>query len=433
MLLEVPLSCCISSFCDDPDEVVSQIAAVEPPESTRTASWNVQLTCSVLLHQQDASSPAAPLLDSWPEAPPLPLFCTPADLSHASDDVFKSRVREQQQTAEAQRRFALRDAEKAGDVALATVLADSAAYLDAFALVSSRALQIFPPPPVGARHVLVPLLDLANHADAPTATFFFSPTRGGMMRLHATRELAAGDEVTICYAEGVGSGHFAQYYGFVPHDHRHNCVEIELATLMAGEGWSEERLREHGVLHGCELHELYAPTPAPALLATLGALLAGDWVTRYYGWKADVPADVDLLFSPGADDDVAEAVFRCVRRGAAAAAAQAEAAAAFRVDVGDAAADVAPRSAAAQSVLAEVGQSALTTLRALEVSAGRLEAAFALASAAGESDGGEASARARSLLEAAFAEIAPTAAPIGPERLEAYAAREWDWGTSQYT
>jgi hypothetical protein len=205
VLLEVPLACCLSDFG-------AGEAAIEPPGCTKGMEWTVQLACSVLAHQLDDS----PVLQGWPEPPPVPLLGSDDELALACDDALAARVREQRLWAVGQCALALDAAEAAGDDTLAAALRarDGAPFIEALALVSSRALLLkasrevgitylkpsLPPSPpsppapsacllstpltlrcpteqVGMRRLLVPCLDLANHAERPSALYAFSPSR----------------------------------------------------------------------------------------------------------------------------------------------------------------------------------------------------------------------------------------------------------------
>ena len=104
-------------------------------------------------------------------------------------------------------------------------------FLEALALVQSRALLLKIPRPIGMRHLLVPGLDLSNHAEQPSALYAFSPTRGGVVRLHATRWLEPGDAVTIRYGD-FDNAHFAQQYGFVPASNKLHAVRLPLRCLL---------------------------------------------------------------------------------------------------------------------------------------------------------------------------------------------------------
>ena len=120
-----------------------------------------------------------------------------------------------------------------------TTLATPQRFLEAVALVQSRALLLKIPRPIGRRRLLVPGLDLSNHAERPSALYAFSPTRGGVVRLHATRWLEPGDAVTIRYGD-FDNAHFAQQYGFVPAANKLHAVRVPLRCVLppraAGEG-----------------------------------------------------------------------------------------------------------------------------------------------------------------------------------------------------
>lgn len=76
-----------------------------------------------------------------------------------------------------------------------------------------------------------PFLDMANHAETPTANFTTGPD--GSMHLYALRDMSAGDEVTICYDGGsYSSRRFFELYGFAPRDGSVHDVELLLPKGM---------------------------------------------------------------------------------------------------------------------------------------------------------------------------------------------------------
>ena len=285
VLLEVPLACCLSDFG-------AGEAAVEPPSWANGMEWTVQLACSVLAQRAVNS----PLLADWPEAPPVPLLCDADELSLACDEALASRVREQRLWALGQCALALGAAETAADTEAATTLATPQQFLEAVALVQSRALLLKIPRPIGMRRLLVPGLDLSNHAEQPTALYTFSPTRGGVVRLHATKWLEPGDAVTIRYGD-FDNAHFAQQYGFLPASNiKLHAVHLPLRCLLppmadgkgsatgaeeaegeaeeAGEEVQGERFSALGV-DGAKRLELHSSAPGRELLTTLYAVLSG--------------------------------------------------------------------------------------------------------------------------------------------------------------
>ena len=91
VLLEVPLSCCLSDFGSDPTAVYG---AALPPAYSASLPWNVQLACSVLAARSAADGCFAPFLASWPEPPPLPMSCEPEELALACDKGLELRADE---------------------------------------------------------------------------------------------------------------------------------------------------------------------------------------------------------------------------------------------------------------------------------------------------------------------------------------------------
>ena len=455
VLLEVPLACCLSTFADE------TTSAIEPPNCSKDAAWDVQLTCAVIQHRGDSTSAVARLLESWPEAPPAPLFCAPEEVALANDGLgrFGEKIEELQIDSERERCVAMRIAHQTGDDRLASALAEPRAYREALALVRSRALAISATPPTSVRYVLCPMIDLANHEAEPTAFYHWSPVActGGAVRLVATRALRAGEAITLRYADDVPNRHYAQCYGFIPRDNHQNGVETYLADVLrsaampevdlgsaagsaaATSEWTTERMAALGVTDdgvGWEnRHILYSSAPSAWLLTTLRALLSGSSVVAFLNTRV-AAADMNT-FRPhhdvapflAGDEAVAEAAFRCIRDAASAAAARVVAAA-------EATPPSKPMSAPA-ALLVELREDTLSTLTALEANAAGLASAFA--EAAREADDGSAAddgahARALAELEAAMAQHAkaPPPHPFEPAVLEDYAQRQWDWHAKSY-
>lgn len=198
VLLEVPLSLCISDFG------AMAPVATEPPSFAADLPWNVQLACAVL-----AQPSSSEILTSWPEAPALPMFaCSEDEVAELTcdEELARRAASECEWCIEQYAAIAAAAGEHGASVAPLD------AFQDAMALVWSRALRIRGPRDTGLRRLLVPGLDLANHAETPSAIYAFSPTKGGVVRLHAAKRLEAGEAVTICYGDELSSSHFALYY-----------------------------------------------------------------------------------------------------------------------------------------------------------------------------------------------------------------------------
>ena len=453
VLLEVPMACCLSDFG-------AGEAAVEPPSWTSGMEWTVQLACSVLA-QRAANSP---LLADWPEAPPVPLLCEADELSLACDEALASRVREQRLWALGQCALALGAAEAAADTASATTLAAPRPFLEALALVQSRALLLKIPRPIGMRHLLVPGLDLSNHAEQPSALYAFSPTRGGVVRLHATRWLEPGDAVTIRYGD-FDNAHFAQQYGFVPASNKLHAVRLPLRCLLppkadgeasgtaTGTEGAEGELEEGGEeaegeeaegeeaeggqlsalgVDGAERFELHTSAPAKELLPALHAVLTGRAVDPARGACACGDWDGGKVGGFGVGDEARAAhALRGVAHAAAAEARRIKA-------VAEAAEARAPQPASeAAAVLRALRCSNLQLLESCTASTTRLSKMFETAAGEGSEQGGGAGGgvglAARMALEAAVMEAEPPPCPMSGRELEGYAKRAWDWEGGVYT
>lgn len=104
-----------------------------------------------------------------------------------------------------------------------TVGADALGW--AVAASSSRAFALG-----GRERVLCPVIDIGNHAPKGEASCELRGTRGGAVELVATRDLAAGDEVSYCYGARLSNDDFLLDYGFVPARNAHDDVQLAWAA-----------------------------------------------------------------------------------------------------------------------------------------------------------------------------------------------------------
>lgn len=135
-----------------------------------------------------------------------------------------------------------------------------------------------------------------THPDPPTAggspaalfAYASAGAAGASIRLYAARPLLCGNEVTITYGDH-SSGHFAQYYGFVPKTNPHDTFTVSLLQLLRASGvpppkggWGPD-----GWDAACELLErkfrlqtnglqLRANAPDESLVLAVRAALAGE-------------------------------------------------------------------------------------------------------------------------------------------------------------
>lgn len=347
VLLEVPLSLCISDGSDDDGSAPLAGAA---PRWTWTLPWNVQLAMGIL-HRQRAGADLDPFLESWPATPPpLPTTCEAAELALASDPSLADKADEaffwldqqywRAREAAAQHRGA--DAADADDN-----FPTPSRFRSAMELVWSRCLRASTAEH-GVRRVLVPLLDLANHEACPTAMYAFASgaSCGPAIRLHAVRALDAGEAVTITYGEH-SSTHFALYYGFVPDANPADSITVTLSDVLSTqpssrlgpeptEGWSaaiDAALAAGGAGDGAgdasaQRFPLFARAPSGALLRTLRALLPGGDAAAaraiattaaaiersLWGLESESLDDIDGEAAAAADDD--EELLRAAGTGA---------------------------------------------------------------------------------------------------------------------
>ena len=409
VLLEVPLACCLSDFGGEDTETV------KPPDYARDQPWDVQLSCSVLAahHAHELA-----LVSSWPKAPVLAMSGSEEEWALACDIELESDLRESRNrcnTAFVQLQDATTEFSASADE-----------FRDAMALVWSRALRIRAPRPVGTRRLLVPGLDLANHAEAPSAFYSYSPTRGGMLRLHAARRLNAGDPVTIKYAD-AGSEHFAALYGFVPAHNRQNAVILPLGRILEAAG-SLITTTDHPHINSDERVALRASAPDERLLALLRSLLSTSTPAKPTGagragvepvwndWQGDMGG---MGGSPGSpeDDALYARALRLVGRAAMAEAEQLSAA-------GTAADTRTPSPGACGQLLITLRRSRITLLSTLSNSMCKLAERF-------EAGGGSAAA-ARTLLEVAIMEAEAAPFPVARRELDRWDKQEWDWDEKCY-
>ena len=214
VLLEVPISACLGEPGDDAIEhadgaIARGVPFQQPPEWANDLPWIARLAVLVL----KASSSGDLFLRSWPSAEvELPMCLEPNVLRHHSHDdgafaeealFLRSWVAEQLACARTAAAAAGDDADPWSE----------AAWRWAVTHVGARVLNVDTGAATGFGEcrLLVPCVDLANHAARPSAIYAFSRSSpcGAAVRLVATRDLRAGDEVTLEYGRRTNA-HFAQ-------------------------------------------------------------------------------------------------------------------------------------------------------------------------------------------------------------------------------
>ena len=453
VLLEVPLSCCLSDAAADPATVGSP--SVQPPPCTTGLDWQVQIACSLLVQRAmmataDDTSPdvLGSGLDGWADTPNLPFLLSDDHLALAGDDDFEHEVRGQREWAAEQLELARAAAEAQEDSVLMDCLRSARPFDEALASVWSRALRIRAPRPIGTRFVLAPLVDLANHDERPSALWEVSATKSGVIRLHATRSLSAGEPVTIAYGNQYDNAHFVRQYGFVPNANNADAVAVPLLRVlqsaheeedelsapsprMARPTWTAERLMSMGVDPNTPSPpKMHALAPSMELLGSLRLLLSGRSISTS---GPCVPGDWDNGKAGGfadGDDAQAAAALRCVARAADSEASRIRClSGAARTAGGASAADSATDTGVGN--LYALHESKLALLTSLAEASDRMALSFSRAhdSASGKS----ASMSARMALQMAVMAAEPQPKPFSPRELEMYARREWDWVAMAYT
>jgi hypothetical protein len=318
VLLEVPLSLTISDIGDGSQPPLPGSA----PAWTSGLPWNVQLALALLERREDVKGSPDPFLESWPsEPPPLPSRCEADELALACDPKLATKASEAYFWLDEQYWLASEALKSSCTDQLETTSEISRQeFRDTLELVWSRCLQLSAGDH-GKRRLLVPYLDLANHANVPSAMYAFASgaTGGPAIRLHAARALKAGEPVTITYGEHTNT-HFALYYGFVPHPNPFDAVEVTLKDVLSvlpsqltgpapEDGWDAaiDALEGSETLEGASAHDafnLYAAGPAAPLWHALVALLPpGSATSEAAAAKAlslTAAAIEDALWGPGA-------------------------------------------------------------------------------------------------------------------------------------
>ena len=147
-----------------------------------------------------------------------------------------------------------------------TVGADALGW--AVAASSSRAFALG-----GRDRVLCPVIDIGNHAPKGEASCELRGTRGGAVELVATRDLAAGDEVSYCYGARLSNDDFLLDYGFVPASNAHDDVQLAWAAggLLAS-ACDVAGIEGQGRAHGGASADGLADWQRAALRAALPAI-----------------------------------------------------------------------------------------------------------------------------------------------------------------
>ena len=145
-------------------------------------------------------------------------------------------------------------------------------------VVSSRTMDSGMPVPHDA---LVPFLDMANHAAVPNAQPAHAQDAPWGYELRALRDVRKGEEVTICYLEGVPNWMFLLQYGFVPRGNPHERLpELPLPKRL---GIPEKSLRATLRSKGARAMEDSAVVAALRLLPLSGR--EEDWWA--WGWEEE--------------------------------------------------------------------------------------------------------------------------------------------------
>jgi len=107
-------------------------------------------------------------------------------------------------------------------------------YSWAAAIVRTRAFELGRSASDGCVLSFVPWLDMLNHACDPSADWGWD---GDGMAVHATRRVAAGDELTVCYGQRDNDG-FLLWGGFVVRDNAADTVQAFASLREAAHWWA---------------------------------------------------------------------------------------------------------------------------------------------------------------------------------------------------
>jgi hypothetical protein len=288
VLLQVPLTAVLA----DASEV--QLTQGAAPAWTAPLPSMVQLAVVAALHhngeKKTAGSPWEPYLESWPAGlPELPSNVkSPETLMAANverefvSQVFASQAWFAEQHEKA---AALHADAKPGES-----FPDLEDFRTAVQLAGSRCLRVSCGALGRELRFLVPVVDMANHDGvAPSAIYACGPydapydasslpddEEGGTslcVQLRAARPISEGDAVTISYGEHSNE-HFAQFYGFIPHDNPYDALEVSLMELLRALPDGRVRQSREAMVQAAEeagfaVDELKLHARAPAAQTTL--------------------------------------------------------------------------------------------------------------------------------------------------------------------
>ena len=225
-LVSVPLSETIMGIDD---------AGMEP--------WNVQMVEQLL--QRLYGGTAEPWMDALPTHVDLPfLYWDDEDIARLGDPAIIAEI------------VTLRDFCGSSGVRAYMSGYDWEDVLWGFSLVHSRSFVYSE-----GKHLFSPLIDMANHDDAPNATVKLThspdrcqgqvatdeiaprpprptPASSGVFELFATRDIAAGEQCTISYGAHPNDV-LLLYFGFALPSNENDAITVTIEDLQAVEGFTD--------------------------------------------------------------------------------------------------------------------------------------------------------------------------------------------------
>lgn len=108
-------------------------------------------------------------------------------------------------------------------------------------LVTSRVLtvRVDTDPAADAYRLMIPLIDMCNHDRSSPHVLSGRAATNGQLKIIAGRDVAAGDQVNICYGGGVaGNDRFVQDYGFLDEAGYEPVAQQLLRTTSPGPTWT---------------------------------------------------------------------------------------------------------------------------------------------------------------------------------------------------
>ena len=248
-ILSLPLS--ITLPLDDPQQHTRSYSDIEPLLSLVPQHlWQLRLGLRLLSERtkQYSTTGAAtasfyqPYIDLLPLAYSTPLFYQREDVAALQYPPIQQQINKRSRLLSTLSHAITTAQQRSGSVDPFHGQSISPSLLGwAMSAVSSRAFSFH------SHRRLLPLIDMANHSFTPSTRIELTDTQPALT-LYATRDLQAGDELTINYGPHSNDAYLIDY-GFVIDDNPHDDLlltfdlnNVQLALELIGESEAEVRL-----------------------------------------------------------------------------------------------------------------------------------------------------------------------------------------------